>query len=254
MSRVLALSYGVLSYLVFLATFAYAIGFVAGFGVPKHIDSGLAGPLLPAMLVNAALLGLFAAQHSVMARPAFKRWLMRFVPAHVERSTYVLCASLALLALFAWWRPMPAPVWRVETPALYWALHVLSACGWLLVLVGTFLIGHCELFGLRQVWLHARGQTAAHLPFVTRSFYRIVRHPLMLGFLIAFWSTPRMSQGHLLFALATTGYIVLAVKLLEERDLVAMHGEAYRRYQREVPMLLPLPRRREPAGSVARSR
>lgn len=254
MPRVLALFYGVVSYLVFLATFTYAIGFVTGLGVPKHIDSGLAGPLLPALLVNAALLGLFAAQHSVMARPAFKRWLTRFVPEHVERSTYVLCASLALVAMFAWWRPMPSPVWQVETPALYWMLHALSACGWLLVLVGTFLISHCELFGLRQVWLHARGKTAAHLPFVTRSLYRVVRHPLMLGFLIAFWATPQMSQGHLLFALATTGYIVLAVKLLEERDLVAMHGEAYRRYQREVPMLLPLPKRREPVGSVARSR
>lgn len=258
MSRTLVLLYGAACYLVFLATFLYAIGFVAGFGVPKHIDNGIAGAVPLALLVDAALLALFAMQHSVMARPGFKRWWVRFVPPAVERSTYVLCASLALIALFAWWRPIHGDAWDVQAPALRWLLLGLSACGWLLVLAGTFLISHFELFGLRQVWLHARGRVATESPFVTRAFYRVVRHPLMLGFLVAFWATPRMSWGHLLFALMTTGYIVLAVKYLEERDLVAAHGEAYLRYQREVPMLLPLTRRRRapaaPRGIAGRAR
>lgn len=253
MSRILALLYGTACYLVFLATFLYAIGFVAGVGVPKHIDSGAITPWPSALLVNTALLTLFAVQHSVMARPAFKRWWTRFVPQAVERSTYVLFSSLALVALFAWWRPLPSSVWQVDTPALQWLLYGVSACGWLLVLTGTFLISHFELFGLRQVWLHARRRQAPQTPFVTRAYYRIVRHPLMLGFLIAFWATPHMSLGHLLFALATTGYIVIAVKFLEERDLVAAHGETYRRYQREVPMLLPLPKRAPEAAPVTRS-
>lgn len=244
MSRILALLYGAACYLMFLATFLYAIGFVAGFGVPKHIDSGAVAPWPVAALVDVALLALFAVQHSLMARPAFKRRWTRIVPPMIERSTYVLFSSLALVALFLWWRPLPSPVWSVDAPALRWLLYGVSACGWLLVLTGTFLISHFELFGLRQVWLHARGRIAAESPFVTRAYYRVVRHPLMLGFLVAFWATPHMSLGHLLFALTTTGYIVVAVKCLEERDLVAAHGETYRRYQREVPMLLPLPKRR----------
>ena len=251
MSRILVLLYGTACYLVFLAVFLYAIGFVAGVGVPKHIDNGAIAPWPTALLTNIALLTLFAVQHSLMARPAFKRWWTRIVPPVVERSTYVLCTSLALVALYAWWRPLPGVVWQVDTPALYWLLYAVSACGWLLVLTGTFLISHFELFGLRQVWLHARGRIAHETPFVTRAYYRIVRHPLMLGFLVAFWATPHMSWGHLLFALMTTGYIVVAVKFLEERDLVAAHGEAYRRYQREVPMLLPLPKRRQADATVA---
>lgn len=251
MSRLFALLYGTACYLVFLATFLYAIGFVAGVGVPKHIDNGAPAAWPLAALTNIALLALFAVQHSLMARPAFKRWWTRIVPPVIERSTYVLCSSLALVAMYAWWRPLPGVIWHVDTPALAWLLYALCACGWLLVLTGTFLISHFELFGLRQVWLHARGMIAHETPFVTRAYYRIVRHPLMLGFLVAFWATPHMSAGYLLFALMTTGYIVVAVKFLEERDLVALHGDTYRQYQRAVPMLLPLPKRRRPDTRLA---
>lgn len=244
MNRFLALLYGFICYAVFLATFLYAIGFVIGFGVPKHIDSGNTGNLATALAIDIALLTLFAVQHSLMARPAFKRWWTRIVPPVIERSTYVLFSSLALIALFAWWRPLPTLVWQVDAEALRWLLYGLYAAGWLIVLTGTFLISHFELFGLRQVWLHARGKPEPETPFVTRMYYRFVRHPLMLGFLVAFWATPTMSQGHLLFALMTTGYILVAVKFLEERDLVAALGDQYRDYQRTVPMLLPIPKRK----------
>ncbi len=244
MSRLLALLYGTLCYAVFFVTFLYAVGFVAGLGVPKHIDSAAAGDFTTAVLIDLALLGLFAVQHSGMARPAFKRWWTRIVPAPIERSTYVLFSSLALIALFWFWRPLAPILWDVGQPLARIALYGLSALGWLLVLSGTFLINHFDLFGLKQVWQYSRGTAdTGDQPFVTRAFYRIVRHPLMLGFLIAFWATPTMSLGHLLFALATTGYIVLAVKFLEERDLVAVYGDTYRDYQRRVPMLLPLPKR-----------
>lgn len=255
MSRLFSLLYGAACYVVFLATFVYAIGFVTGVGVPRHIDNGPTAPLLSALLINGLLLTVFAVQHSVMARPAFKRWWTRFVPATVERSTYVLASSLALALLLWQWRAMPAPVWHVESEALRIAVHVLCAIGWLLVLGSTFLISHFDLFGLRQVWRHARGaQPAGESPFVVRAFYRIVRHPLMLGFLVAFWAAPTMSVGHLLFALMTTGYIVFAVKCLEERDLIAQYGETYRAYQRQVPMLLPWrgPRRADAEAAVVR--
>ncbi len=248
MTRLLALAYAAACYLLFLVVFVYAIGFVAGIGVPKDIDDGAVGPLLPSLFVNTALLLLFAAQHSVMARPAFKRWWTRFVPPVVERSTYVLASSLALALLFWQWRPLPAPVWDVQAPWGRVALLALAACGWLLVLASTFLINHFELFGLRQAWRH--GRPAIDTPFVTRAFYRIVRHPLMLGFLVAFWAAPTMSAGHLLFAVATTGYILFAVKVLEERDLVAQFGDTYRDYQRRVPLLLPWPRRRAAARTA----
>jgi len=246
MSRLLTLLYGVAAYAVFLATFLYAIAFVAGLGVPKHIDNGVPASLPLALVIDAALLALFALQHSVMARPAFKRWWTRFVPAQAERSTFVLASSLALIVLFWQWRPLPMLVWHVDAPLVRGALWALSAVGWLLVLTSTFLINHFDLFGLRQSWRHARGHGPAPSdPFVTRAFYRIVRHPIMLGFLVAFWATPTMSAGHLLFALMTTGYILFAVKLLEERDLLAQFGDTYRDYQRRVPMLLPrLPGRR----------
>lgn len=250
MSRLLALLYGSACYVVFLATFLYAIAFVAGIGVPKHIDNGVPAPALVALAINLVLLSLFAVQHSGMARPGFKRWWTTFVPAPIERSTYVLASSLALIVLFWQWRPLPQLIWNVDDGIARWALYGLSAAGWLLVLTGTFLISHFDLFGLRQVWLHARGRTPVVGPFVTRAFYRIVRHPLMLGFLIAFWATPTMTAGHLLFALVTTGYIVLAVKYLEERDLVREHGDVYRDYQRRVPMLLPWPRRRTQAAAT----
>jgi protein-S-isoprenylcysteine O-methyltransferase Ste14 len=246
MSRLFALLYGTVCYAVFLVTFLYAIPFVAGLGVPKHIDNGIPTSLPLAVGINLVLLTLFALQHSVMARPAFKRWWTRFVPQVVERSTFVLATSLVLALLFWQWRPLPLLIWDAEGDAARWVLYGLSAVGWLLVLASTFLINHFDLFGLRQVWRHARGQgPAPEAPFVVRALYRIVRHPIMLGFLIAFWATPTMSLGHLLFALVTTGYILVAVKFLEERDLVAQYGEAYRAYQRNVPMLLPWRRRQD---------
>lgn len=257
MSRFLALLYGAASYAVFFLTFLYAIGFVIGLGVPKHIDNGLTGSLPMALAINLGLLSLFALQHSIMARPGFKRWWTKIVPPVIERSTYVLFSSLALIALFAWWRPLPTLVWQVDSEPFRWLLYGLFAAGWLIVLTGTFLISHFELFGLRQVWLHARRQAPVESPFVMRGFYRIVRHPLMLGFLIAFWATPDMSVGHLLFAVVTTAYIVIAVKFLEERDLVAAHGEPYRAYQRRVPMLVPTPWRKTadtPTGPASASR
>src|SRR5437899_1486157 len=217
MSRLLALFYGFVCYLAFLATFLYAIAFVSGFA-PKHIDNGATAPFAVALAIDLALLGLFAVQHSGMARPAFKRWWTRFVPASIERSTYVLVSSLALIVLFWQWRPLPQLLWQVDGELARAAMYALAALGWLLVLSSSFLINHFDLFGLRQVWSFANRRTAPDTPFVTRAFYRIVRHPLMLGFLIAFWATPTMSVGHLLFTLMTTGYIVVAVKFLEERD------------------------------------
>ncbi len=240
MSRLLALLYGTACYAVFLATFLYAVAFVTGAGVPKHIDNGAATPTLVALAIDLVLMTLFAVQHSVMARPAFKRWWTRFVPAPIERSTYVLASSLVLALLFWQWRPLPDIVWEVDGGLARGAVYAIAALGWLLVLASTFLISHFELFGLRQVWDLARKRAPApETPFVVRALYRIVRHPLMLGFLIAFWAAPTMTAGHLLFAAVTTAYIIVAVKCFEERDLIAQHGEAYRRYQREVPMLLP---------------
>lgn len=244
MSRLLALLYGVIAYSLFLVTFLYAIAFVAGVGVPKHIDNGPEAPWLVALAINLGLLSLFAVQHSGMARPAFKRWWTRFVPPPIERSTYVLASSLVLVVLYWQWRPLPLLVWDINNEIARWALYGVAALGWLLVLMSTFLISHFDLFGLRQVWLYARRRQPVDGPFVTRVFYRMVRHPLMLGFLIAFWATPTMSAGHLLFALVTSAYILIAVKFLEERDLVAQHGDTYRDYQRRVPMLLPWPKGR----------
>lgn len=243
MNRSLAVLYGGACYTAFLATFLYAIAFVAGFGVPKHIDNGAQTPLWTALAIDIGLLALFAVQHSGMARPAFKRWWTRFVPPAIERSTFVLVSSAVLALLFWLWRPLPQVVWHVDADLARGVLWGVSLFGWLLVLTSSFTINHFELFGLRQVWLHARGRVAKDEPFVIRAMYRIVRHPLMLGFLIAFWVTPTMTIGHLLFTAVVTGYIFVAVKFLEERDLVAMHGDTYRDYQRKVPMLLPGRRR-----------
>jgi protein-S-isoprenylcysteine O-methyltransferase Ste14 len=244
MTRLAAVLYGIVCYVAFLVTFIYAIGFVMGLVVPKHVDSGANGDVTTALITDLLLLGLFAVQHSGMARPAFKRWWTQFVPAAIERSTYVLLASLALILLFWAWKPMPQVIWQIEDQSLRYALYGLSGIGWLLVLTGSFLINHFELFGLQQTWhIGRKADDGTIPPFITRAFYRVVRHPLMLGFLIAFWSAPTMTVGHLLFALATTGYIFIAVKFLEERDLVALYGDTYRDYQRRVPMILPLPNR-----------
>lgn len=238
MSRPASVIYGSFAYGMFLCTFLYAIGFVGGLLVPKTIDSGAVVSLPEALVVNTLLLGLFAVQHSVMARPAFKRLWTKIVPQPVERSTYVLFASLTLILLFWQWRPMPAAVWTIADPALAAAVSAVSWAGWALVLVSTFLISHFELFGLKQVMLHWLGRPAPAPVFRTPLLYRQVRHPLYLGFLMAFWATPAMSAGHLLFAAATTAYILIAIQL-EEHDLTDLFGEQYRAYRRQVAMLIP---------------
>jgi protein-S-isoprenylcysteine O-methyltransferase Ste14 len=238
MQRIGIFVYGVLSYACFLAAFLYAIGFVGGFGVPRSIDSAPTTSPGVAIAIDLLLLALFALQHSIMARPAFKGWWTRFVPEAAERSTYVLASSLALLLLFWQWRPIGGVVWQVEDPVAQSLLHGIFAAGWLTVLITTFLINHFDLFGLRQVWLHLRGKPYQPLGFVTPGPYKLVRHPLYVGWLLAFWATPTMTAAHLLFAVMTTAYILIAVQF-EERDLGEIHGERYAAYRRSVPMLVP---------------
>ncbi len=243
MGRLFAFAYGVLSYLVFFLTFLYAIGFVGNLFVPKSIDFGDSVPFTQALVINALLLAIFAIQHSVMARPGFKKWWTKIVPKPIERSTYVLLASSALILLFWQWRPMKAVIWSVENPFAADALWLLFFLGWAMVLVGTFLINHFDLFGLRQVYLYQRGQEYTELGFRTPFLYKIIRHPIMLGFIIAFWATPRMTVGHLVFAAVTTLYILVAIQI-EERDIASVHGATYEEYRQRVSMILPIPKRK----------
>jgi len=242
MHRLTIFVYGTLSYVAFLITFLYAVGFIGNFAVPKSMDSPADGPWQAALLIDLGLLSLFALQHSIMARPAFKSLLTRIVPAQAERSTYVLASSLALLLLFWKWRPLGGTVWEVQNSLGASLFYAAYAFGWALVLLATVVINHFDLFGLRQVWLHLQGRPQSALKFATPLLYRVVRHPLYVGWIIVFWCTPVMTVTHLFFALTTTAYILVAIQF-EERDLMAAHPE-YIDYRRQVPMIVPgLPRR-----------
>ena len=238
MAKFMAVLYGIVAYLAFAVTIVYAIGFVAGLVVPKTIDSGAVVPLTEAVVVNLLLMSLFAVQHSVMARPQFKKWWTQFVPVAVERSTFVLFSSLALLLLFWQWRPIPAVVWQVSNPQVATSLLALGLFGWLLVFISTFLINHFELFGLHQVANLLAGKPMPAVRFRTPLLYNLVRHPIYLGFIIFFWATPVMTAGHLLFAAVTTAYIFVGIAL-EEHDLIAVFGDEYRRYRQRVAMIVP---------------
>ncbi|MGE3110017.1 MAG: methanethiol S-methyltransferase [Phycisphaerales bacterium] len=237
-----ALVYGLVAYGAFMATILYAIGFVGEWIVPKSIDSGEAGAVVPSLVINAALLALFVVQHTVMARPAFKRAWTRVIPRSIERSTFVLASCVCLGLLFWQWRPLPGVVWSVSNPVAAGAITGVSILGWVTVFASSMLINHFDLFGLRQTWLRARGREYQPVGFRLVGLYRLVRHPLMVGFLLAFWATPTMSVGHLFFAVMTTGYILLGT-WIEERDLIAEHGESYLAYRRGVRGFIPIPRR-----------
>ena len=240
--RTAFLLYGIVAYAAFLVTILYAIGFVGDLVVPRTIDRGPPTPVAAAIFIDCLLLALFAVSHSIMARPGFKSWWTKVVPVEIERSTFVLAASLALGLLFWQWRPLPAPVWHVEHAwgrVILWAIYF---TGWALVFASSFVIDHFDLFGLRQVALFWKGRTYEHPRFKERSLYKLVRHPLMLGFLLAFWAAPTMTQGHLVFSIMTTAYILIAVQL-EERDLLRFLGEDYRKYRQRTPMLIPFGRK-----------
>lgn len=243
LARIGIFLYGLLAYAAFFGTILYAIGFVGNWIVPKSIDSAATQAPLTALTINALLLSLFVVQHTIMARPVFKRWFVRFVPASMERSTFVLLASGCLMLLFWQWQPVPDVIWAVPAGSLHVALSVLSLAGWATVLLSSFMVSHFDLFGLRQVWFRLRNRPYQPVGFRLRGLYRFVRHPLMLGFLIAFWATPTMTVGHLFFAIMTTAYIALGVAM-EERDLVREFGEKYLSYRRQVPAIVPMPGRR----------
>jgi protein-S-isoprenylcysteine O-methyltransferase Ste14 len=238
LKRIMVFAYGLVCYAIFFATFLYALGFVGNFLVPVTLDGIPRLGTGAALAIDFGLLGLFAVQHSLMARPFFKRWLTRWIPESAERSTYVLFSSLALIALFLFWQPLGGVVWDVRDPLWQAVLYALFAFGWLLVLVSTFLINHFDLFGLRQVWLQLRARPYRPLKFGTPGPYKLVRHPLYLGWLFAFWATPTMTGTHLLFAFMTTAYILVAIQL-EERDLVTALGDDYVQYRRKVPLIIP---------------
>lgn len=236
--RLAVFVYGLVSYMVFFLTFVYAVGFIGNLYLPKSMDSAARMSFLPALVIDSLLLLLFAAQHSVMARPAFKEVLTRFIPAAAERSTYVLCSSLLLIALFAFWQPIGGVIWSVTNPVLRNAINAVFGFGFALVFVATLLINHFDLFGLRQVALYLVRKPYTYLEFRTPLFYRCVRHPLYVGWLIAFWATPTMTGAHVLFAVLTSAYILTAIRW-EERDLIIVHGSNYRDYQKRVPKLIP---------------
>ncbi len=238
MGRIAGFVYGLAAYAFFLVTILYAVGFVTGLVVPKTLDSGTVVPMPEAIVVNLVLLTIFALQHSVMARKPFKQWLTRYIPEPLERPTYVLLATSALALMMWQWRPMPELLWGARDPLVAMALQGLSLFGFVLVILATFMISHFELFGLHQVFAHVAGKAMPKAEFKTPGFYKLVRHPIYLGFIIAFWATPAMTQGHLLFAAVTTAYILVGI-WLEERDLTAMFGDQYRRYRQQVGMLVP---------------
>jgi methanethiol S-methyltransferase len=245
MTRFLSFLYGLVAYVIFLGAFLYAIAFVSGsplpLALPKTIDIGPASPVVEAIIVNLLLMSLFALQHSIMARQGFKRWWTQFVSPAIERSTYVLFASLALILLMWQWRPITAVVWQVADPKLALAVQAISFLGWGIVLLSTFLINHFELFGLQQVVMNMAGRAVANPHFKTPLLYKVVRHPIYLGFIIAFWAAPVMTFGHLLFAAVTTAYIFVGIAL-EERDMITLFGDEYRRYRQKVGMLMPFRR------------
>jgi len=238
MNRFGSIVFGFVAYAIFFLTFLYAVGFVANFGVPKSIDSGMPGTIVSSVVINFILLSIFALQHSIMARPGFKGWWTNYIPVHLERSVYVLLSSLALILLFACWQPMTSSVWAVDNVVLknfIWAIYLV---GWLIVLLSTFLINHFDLFGLRQVYLYFRDKPYTDVEFKVVLLYKLVRHPIMLGFIIAFWATPYMTSGHLMFALVTTAYILIAIQF-EEHDLSKRLGDDYERYRKQVSMIVP---------------
>ncbi len=250
MKRITFFIYGILAYTIGMGSLLYAAGWLGGFGVPRTIDAQREGSLGAALLINLAVLAVFVVQHSVMARPGFKRWWTRFIPHPVERSTYVLFSGIAMGLMMWLWQPMGGTVWSVDTPVVRGVIYGLYACGWVLLVAATFLINHFDLFGLRQVWLQLRGREITPLRFKTPSLYKMVRHPIYVGWLAVMWAAPTMTVAHLVFALASTTYILVAIRF-EERDLVAEHGRSYADYRRQVPMLIPFTARRNSAAVTA---